>query len=395
MKIAIVTSGVFPMPPVNGGAVENLVEFFIKQNENNGEHEIVIYSMASKKARKTSENYKNCKFEFIDTEGIIFRVSKVVRYLINRLPRVFIGNAFINEVKKRIKKSEGFDVIVVENMPLFGIILRKITHDNLILHLHNDTLFRGVKFARKILNSYNRVLCVSDYIKDRVNTIYCDEKVMTLYNGIDTSKFNKSLYKEEREELRKKFNILSEDIIVLYTGRLHKDKGIEQLITAFNKLMEEMLNIKLLVVGNFPSSTKSYSQFERSIKNSIKKAGDRIIFTGYINYKEIPQIYAISDIGVVPSIGPEAFALTALEHLSTGNPVVTTNSGGLPEVVNSECGIILKRDDPHIVDSLYKALFTLCTNKNKIESMSLEARKQAVKFDYKIYCERFNELIKL
>jgi spore coat protein SA len=395
MKIAIVTSGVFPMPPVNGGAVENLVEFFIKQNENNGEHEIVIYSMDSKKARKTSENYKNCKFEYIDTESIIFRVSKVFRYLINRLPGVFIGNAFINEVKKRLKKSDGFDVIVIENMPLFGIVLRKITQGNLILHLHNDTLFREVKFARKILDSYNKVLCVSDYIRKRVNTIYHDEKVMTLYNGIDTSKFNKSLYKEDRAEVRKKFNILSEDIVILYTGRLHKDKGIEQLIIAFNKLMKEMSNIKLLIVGNFPSITKSSSQFERSINNSVAEASDRIIFTGYIDYNNIPQIYAISDIGVVPSIGPEAFALTALEHLSIGNPVVTTNSGGLPEVVSSECGIILKRDDPHIVDSLYKALFTLCIKKHQMEGMSLKARKHAVKFDYKIYCERFNELIKL
>lgn len=393
MKIAIVTSGSLPIPPVHGGAVENLVDIFIKHNEMTEEHEILIISNSSQKAEILSEQYRNTRFEFINTGSLIYKLSKLIRYIINRIPNVYIGNAFVTQAKKRlIKHNKSYDVIIVENVPLYGLALRKVIKDRMILHLHNDTLSKGVKLSKRILDSYDKVLCVSKYIEKRVSSIYKDNKIQVLYNGIDTSNFNKSHYVNMRHNLREKYNIESDDIVIMYTGRIHKDKGVIQLIQAFKKLIKEIHNVKLLIVGGEPVKSNKkidlYNNFSKEIKDKT------IITTGYVDYSKMPEYYAVGDIGVVPSVGKEAFALSALEHLSTGNPVIATDSGGLPEVVNSDCGFILRHDDENLVDSLFETLLKLCKDRNKIKLMGINSRIRSELFDFNIYCDKFNTLIK-
>lgn len=71
--------------------------------------------------------------------------------------------------------------------------------------------------------------------------------------------------------------------------------------------------------------------------------GRNVVFTGYVNYDDINYLYAIADLGVIPSIVNEACPLTAIEMMASGIPVICTNSGGLPELIDDGCGIIVDR----------------------------------------------------
>ena len=78
-----------------------------------------------------------------------------------------------------------------------------------------------------------------------------------LYNGIDTEKFNVNI---DIEKERKKFNIKKEDRVFLYTGRIVKEKGIKELVLAFNKIKNK--NYKLIIVGKIDN------------KNIFQRIGD-------------------------------------------------------------------------------------------------------------------------
>lgn len=173
MKIAIVTSGILPVPPVKGGAVENLVKFYLDYNETQAEDiQITVYSVSDSTIGKTDLlKYEKIKFVFIDMKGFVSRIKQqLFRSLKSDLYYHHSWEYFVSEVSNKIK-HERFDAIVVENRPGFALRLSKCTDAKLILHLHNDMLNKDTKDASKILSLYTKVLTISKYIKGRVDTI--------------------------------------------------------------------------------------------------------------------------------------------------------------------------------------------------------------------------------
>ena len=131
----------------------------------------------------------------------------------------------------------------------------------------------------------------------------------------------------------------------------------------------------------------------RELKILSQAKEDKISFTGFVPHQQIQEFYQIADVAVLPSMWEEPFGLTCLEALACGLPVITTKSGGLPEIVTPKCGILLDRD-PRIEDNIYNNIFNLLNNQSLLLSMSLEARLRAEKFDSKDYLNNFCNLIK-
>ena len=98
MKIAIVTASSLPMPPVNGGAVENLIDIILKHNEITDEHKFTVYSCKSQRALEVSKEYKNTEFIYLNTDSILYKLNKSRLYLTNKLLNKYYGNSFIMEV---------------------------------------------------------------------------------------------------------------------------------------------------------------------------------------------------------------------------------------------------------------------------------------------------------
>ena len=168
----------------------------------------------------------------------------------------------------------------------------------------------------------------------------------------------------------------------LYTGRLIETKGVKELISAFNNVKKT--NYKLLIVGGTKKDNSFIKQLRRLSKNN-----SNIIYTGFLNYSDIQKIYKIADYGIVPSIWEEPFALTVVEHLASGHPVIITKSGGMPELVNSKCSIIIEKNE-NIIENLTNAIEDIEYKKFNSD----DCIKQAEKFSEEKYIDNFIKLLK-
>lgn len=392
MNIVIISPGTLPVPAVKGGAVENLIETFIKENEISGQHNITLFSIYSKKAIDESKKYKYCNFEFINMNSNLTKIKKGIRYLINKHTKFYIGSEYIEKVVKRINLISDYDVLLIENRAEFSIRLSKLKKGKIVLHLHNDILNDETKLSREILKSCNKIITVSNFIGERIKTIENNSKIMTVYNGIDTERFNKENYVNTNKKIKVRYGIDNNDIIIFYAGRLNANKGVKELMEAFLNL-NNYNNIKLLIAGSVEFGKNKEDQFTSNLKELAQKSNGDIKFTGYINYENLPEIYSVADIVVIPSIGTEAAPLTVIEAISMGMPVVVSDSGGIPELVNENCSLIVKRNNDYVND-LTKALDICIKNKDLRISMGINARKYSLNFDKKRYCENLNKALK-
>ncbi|WP_394121302.1 glycosyltransferase family 4 protein [Planococcus donghaensis] len=390
MNITVITSGTMPIPPVDGGAVENLIDLYLKDNEVHGQHEFTVYSTYSKAAENLANNYKHTKFIFIKTENVLYKFNKIFRYLINRIPSIYIGNAFISRIKREIGTGKS-DIYIFENCPMYVLSLKSVISGKKILHLHNDTLYKGIKLDKKIIGNYDSIFSISEYLTKRVNSIESDCSVLTLYNGIDMEKLERSLYHESSVKLKRKYKIQDDDIVILYTGRLDENKGVKHLIQAF-KLIKDSTKMKLVIAGAVFYEKKDTDPFVAELQKLTYDTQEKVIFTGYIKYEEIGSLYAIADIGVVPSLIEEGFGLTVLEHMAMGTALITTNSGAIPEMVDNDCAIILKRDS-NFIENLSKSIVKLVKDSNLRNQMGQQGKLKSMKFTDTKYNEKLFKLL--
>lgn len=391
-KITIITNGTLPVPATKGGAVENLINIFLDFNENKNDLKIQLFSIYDSKAKELSYEYKNTEFIFINDRSFLYKLSKVFRYGLNRIFKNKFKNQFISKVLEHKDIIASSDLILVENNPFFLKHIRKTTSIPIGLHLHNDYLNIENQKSKKILESVDFVITVSNYIKNRVEEIAPKHlKVLNVYNGIDLRRFNNGILNDEKAILKKKFNIEKDDVVIVFSGRLQEHKGINVLINAFVKLSNE-IPVKLLIIGGFGFGDVKMENLKKIL--GINEHNDRIILTGYVEYSDIHKYYALGDFAVLPSLCEEAFPLTTLEAMASGLPVIITDSGGMPESINSKCGIIINKDI-NIELSLIKEMELLINDEEQRSKMSKEARKQASKFSNSEYYSNMVKCINL
>lgn len=375
-NIVIVTNGTLPVPPVNGGAVENLLQNFVDLNEKYKNFEIILFSISNKRAYKISKQYKSVRFIFIDNNSIAYKLEKFCRYFLNRLSGNKFKNQFINKVLKFKKEFVNTDIILVENNPFYVSHIKKITPKQVGLHLHNDYLnIDKRQFSISVLKKTDFVVTVSKYIKDRIAELKLTNiKLDVVHNGINLDRFST------------KTNINNNEIVILFSGRLQEGKGVKLLIEVFLDILETNCNnIRLLILGGSGFGNGKKTAFINQIKALSEKADGKINFTGYIDYDKMHEYYNQADIGVFPSIEAEAFGLTTLEALASGLPVIVSDSGGMQEVINEKCGFVINRGS-NMKNHLNERLSKLINDHNLRNEMSIEAINQAKNFtDIKFY----------
>ena len=101
----------------------------------------------------------------------------------------------------------------------------------------------------------------------------------------------------------------------------------------------------------------------------------------------MPIIYNMVDYGIVPSIWEEPFALTVVEHLASGHPVIITKSGAMPELVNNSCALIADKDE--IVNNLKEDMIII----QNMKFRSNDCVKAALKFSKENYLNTFLKLM--
>ena len=379
MKIAIITSGYLPVPATRGGAVETIVEDWMKVNENYNDTKFIIFSIYDKDAEKEIKKYKNSEAIFIKKNGIINFFDKLVygfaKYVLKKervmsYRYIFQRLYFLNKVSKYLKKNN-FDKILLENHPTLFLALKwrknyKKYEGNYYYHLHNEQ--NKLYGCKDIIKNCKKILCVSSFIKNNIKTLTGKaDNVYVLKNCVDNSLFDLKMSDKEKAKLKEKYNIKKDEAVLLFTGRVSAEKGINELLLAINKIKDE--KFKLIIVGSFFFDTNIKNNFDTKLKQYVDKVKDKVVFTGFVKHNEIAKLYNISDIAVLPSIVNDAAPLTILESMASGLPIITTNSGGIPEYAKDGCAIILERDE-NLVNNLASSLSLLIKNKSKRDEMA-------------------------
>ena len=373
MKLLFLTTGYLPMPAYKGGAIETLLQQYINANKNDV---ITIYSIGTKKIDKEKKE-DNIEYRYIYT-GLIFKLITIIIGLLNFFPFFNIPRFYIMKIIKDLKKRNElnyYDDIILENTPKSIPYIRKYINSKLILHVHNDYLNINTKFGKSIINNCDKIICVSKFIKSRVDEIDYTNKSVVVYNGLNFEKFH-NIY--NKEYLRKKYNIDKNKKVILYVGRLLKKKGIFELIDAFKKINDN--NSILLIVGNG----------KKSITNKIKKdLNDNILLLNYIDNSKISEIYSLADIGVVPSKINEAFGLTVIEGLACNLKMIVSNDGAIPELIEKQDTIII--DKNNLKNELESSLSILMKTK-KYKSNNIDFLKK--RFNINVFIENLDKEIK-
>jgi glycosyltransferase involved in cell wall biosynthesis len=385
MKIAILTSGILPVPAVQGGAVETLVDNYLKYNDEVHLHDITVFSVYHPKVRNhhaLQSDYNH--YRFIDTISLWAKVKKRLLGLINRNTYYhYTIDYYFRQVLKAIAKME-FDCIVIENRPGYALQLPKVAKAKLVYHLHNDFLSDNIPQYKKIYQAASKIITVSEFIKRRVQTCNAnDTKTVTVHNGIDLAPFD-----FQPSLSRQSLGLSEDDFILLFSGRLIPEKGIMELIEAMLMLKDEP-HIKLLVMGSsFFANTSTDSPFISKLKEMAAMLSDRIKFTGYVDHDMIPSYLKLSDVAVVPSTWEEPFGLTVAEGMAAGLPIITTNRGGIPEMVTNQNAIVLPFPSD-LTGNLVQAIHYLYQNKEESIYMGKVSKTLSKQYDKALYAHNF------
>lgn len=394
MKVLIISPDILPVPAVKGGAVETLIEQLAKGSIDSQKLELSIVSIYDEKVIPSkfelSGKYYQIKKEFIP--NVISRAGgRILRGLGSS--RAYT-NIYLGKIKS-ILKSNKFDYIVVENQPEYVLPIRKYTKAKIILHLHNDKLNRTTPLCDKITKSLDYVFTVSEYIKKCVLSIesVSEKTVKVLYNCVDLSKYSQSLTSGKIIDIKEEYDIPFDHKVLLFVGRIDKTKGILELLKAFNKISSK--NITLVVAGGTWFSDDRKNSYTQQLEEEQRLSKNNIVFTGYIEHSVISDLQQSSDVLVVPSVWDDPCPLVVLESLASGTPLITTDSGGIPELVPGNCGIIVERGecDQDLINGLAKAIERVLCEEGLSTELTSNAKPHISWYTDVNYFFRFSQLI--
>ena len=185
------------------------------------------------------------------------------------------------------------------------------------------------------------MIAVSLYTRNELTELYDvdEEKIHVIYNGVDTQKFKPN---RDRVGLRLELGLEEEQKTILCVGRLYYRKGITTLLQSIPKVVQKFEDVKFVISG------KGFKKNEEKLRKLAEKLKikESVMFLGYVPDEKLPDLYAASDIFVLPALY-ENFPFAILEAQSTGLPVISTKVGGIPEfLTNNKNGLLVDPSDP-------------------------------------------------
>lgn len=211
------------------------------------------------------------------------------------------------------------------------------------------------------------------------------KKITPISNGLKTEIFNTS---NDGEYLRKKFNI-PEKNIVLYTGRINEEKNLDVLIKAIPYVVEQV-DAHFLICGE----GGDYKQMLINLAKRLK-IDDHTTFTGFLDWKDYPNIYSIADVFAMPAES-ELQSLVTMEAVASGLPVVVVNKGALPELASMDNGLVFEpKNSKQMADCIVKILLDKKLRKNMgLKSLEL-IKKHSMESVANQYGELYEKVINL
>jgi spore coat protein SA len=137
-------------------------------------------------------------------------------------------------------------------------------------------------------------------------------------------------------KLRRQLGLKSHHRVLLYAGRLMREKGVHVLMKAFRKISEKDPDARLVIVGGTGYGRNRLNSYVKRLHELAKPLGNKVHFVDFVPSAQMPLWYQIGDIVATPSLWQEPFCRVNLEAMASGKPVISTPRGGIAEVVQHQ-----------------------------------------------------------
>jgi len=335
--------------------------FDITTRINKKRFDVFICSMGSKKdkiERDMREKLENCSVKTLT---------------IDKIPN---KQRIISIIKlAKILSKNKIDILHTHcpSPDFYGRISASLIRLNLVFSTIHNTQGYSLWRERIMKNITTKYIAISEEVKEyALKTLRIpSRKVKIIYNGIDAENFTNCLVK--KEEKLKELGVNDYDKIVTTVGRVNEQKGHKFFVKAAELVLRKFPYTQFLIVGDTQLDKDLYNKLIKIIRN--KNLESKIIFTGI--RQDIPEILAVSDVFVLPSIY-EGFALVTIEAAMAGLPIVGTDVGSIRQIViDGENGLIVPPKD---INALANGIIYILSGEDRAKKMGLKGNKIAKKF---------------
>ena len=263
-----------------------------------------------------------------------------------------IPHAYAAYMAKKMLEEEGIYVPIVTTL-----------HGTDITLVGSHPFYKpAVTFS---INKSDAVTAVSKSLKEDTLRLFDIKKdIHVVPNFIDLDKYNQGFTDCQRAMMAN-----DDEKIITHISNLREVKRVQDVITVFYNI-QKVMPAKLMLVGEGPEREK--------IEYRCQELGilDQVVFFGKSN--EIDKILCFSDLFLLPS-QTESFGLAALEAMASGVPVISSNTGGIPEVnIQGVSGYLSNVGD---VEDMTKNALYILSDESRLEAFKNSAKKESLKFD--------------
>ncbi|MFQ6862086.1 MAG: glycosyltransferase family 4 protein [Beduini sp.] len=312
--------------------------------------------------------------------------------LAGRYPILKLSSEF-RKINKKLK-SENFDFVIVNTRfyihSLYAAWFAKrkriecvvIEHGTSHLTIHNPFWDKIGQIYEHGLTFFVKCLCHRYYgVSEACNEWlqhFNIEAEGTLHNAIDLKQINQIL-KTSKKKFRDQFSLSRDAVIITFTGRLLKEKGILTLIESVKKINATYPEVYLFIAGE--------GDLDIEIQGRTNK---NIIQLGRLSFEDIIILLSESNIFCLPS-DSEGFSTSILEAAACNNYIITTRRGGAGELLlNDQYGLVIDHND---FESVYHAILCTIQNKEKLQQATALTYEQLIhNFTWGIIADKVEKL---
>lgn len=344
-------------------------------------HDVTVYTTDLRDRNSRLDVKKN---HAVDLSGLkVFYFKVLSTQLVSKF-----GFFFSPELIRRLRRDiRNFDILHIHDYriyhDLFAAYYARKNNVPYVLSAYGSAP-RDVKPRQKffydrflggysVLRGASRLIALTDFEAEAYERLGVERnRISVIPLGID---FNEFRILPEKGVFRKKYGLSDDERIILFLGRIHRNKGLGLLVRAFANLAGKHSNMRLVVVG-------CDDGFLQELKYLIKSLGiaDKVLFTGPLYGRDRINAYVDADVFALTSSHQEETSLAVLEAMASGTPVVVTKQASVPGLEEYNAGYNIEYNQQILEDKL---LGILSLDSGGITSRRSNARRLVMdKFSY-------------